>query len=420
MTGTRPARSVAEHAARAAVLLGPAQVESLPLRACLGRRLAAPVRAAADLPGFDNSAMDGYALRAVDLGPRGLPVAAHVPAGAEPGQLAPGTAHRIMTGAPLPAGADTVVPVELTDDGLDHVHILAPVSAGRHIRRRGEDVRAGEVVLRAGTLLEPTHLAAAAACGVSVLPVRRRPRVAVLSAGSELVGVGEPLRAGQAHDSNGTLLAAALSDAGADAELLPLVADRPEELGRLLDSRLDGIDLLVTSGGISAGDHEVVRETLAPGGVDFTRVALKPGGAQGLGRYRGTPVITLPGNPVACWVGFELFVRPAVAAVAGTPDRPRATARAATAFPVAAGRHTVVPAVLDPAAWTVAAVPAAGPHSHRALAEADCLVELAADATAAAAGDLVTVRLTSRAGSRRASGLGGPGARPRSAHGTPC
>jgi molybdopterin molybdotransferase len=364
--------------------------------------------------------MDGYALRVADLGPAGLPVAAHVPAGTAPGPLAPGTAQRIMTGAPLPAGADTVVPVELTDDGRDHVHVLGPVVAGRHIRRRGEDIRAGEVVLPAGTLLGPTHLAAAAACGVAALPVRRRLRVAVLSAGSELVAVGRDLRPGQAHDSNGTLLVTALREAGAEAVLLPLVADRPDELAGLLAGHLDGIDLLVTSGGISAGDHEVVRDALAPGGVVFTRVALKPGGAQGLGHYRGTPVITLPGNPVACWVGFELFVRPAVAAACGMPDRLRLTAVAASAYAAAPGRHTVVPSVLDHIAGTVTPVPAAGPHSHRALAAADCLVELDASGAGASPGDPVAVRATGPDDPCRAIAPGGHGARPRIVRGTPC
>jgi molybdopterin molybdotransferase len=363
--------------------------------------------------------MDGYALRIADLGPAGLPVVAHIPAGAPPGSLAPGTAQRIMTGAPLPVGTDTVVPVELTDDGHDHVHVLGPVVAGRHIRRRGEDIRAGEVVLPAGTLLGPTHLAAAAACGVAALPVRRRLRVAVLSAGSELVAAGRALRAGQAHDSNGTLLVTALREAGADAELLPLVADRPDELAELLARHLEGMDLLVTSGGISAGDHEVVRDTLAPDGVAFTPVALKPGGAQGLGHYHGTPVITLPGNPVACWVGFELFVRPAVAAITGMPDRPRRIARAGAAFTAAPGRHTVVPAVLDATASTVTPVPAAGPHSHRALAGTDCLVELDASGAGAVAGDPVVVRVTSQNGSSRAIAPGEHEARLRSVRGTP-
>jgi molybdopterin molybdotransferase len=409
-------RSVGEHAARAAALLAPAGTEALPLRACLGRRLAAAVHAVADLPGFDNSAMDGYALRVADLGPAGLPVAAHVPAGTVPGPLLPGTAQRIMTGAALPAGADTVVPVELTDDGPDHVHVRGPVVAGRHIRRRGEDIRAGEAVLPAGTVLGPTQLAAAAACGVAELPVRRRLRVAVLSAGTELVAAGRALRPGQIHDTNGTLLVNALREAGADAQPLPLVADRPDELARLLAGRLDGIDLLVSSGGISAGDHEVVRDTLGPGGVEFAAVALKPGGAQGLGRYRGTPVITLPGNPVACWVGFELFVRPAVTAACGLPDRTRHTARAAAAFVASPGKHTVVPAILDPAAGTVAPVPGAGPHSHRALAAADCFVRLDC---AAAVGDVVTVTLTGQEAASRATVPGAGAARRRSGHGTP-
>ncbi|MBW0126139.1 molybdopterin molybdotransferase MoeA [Pseudonocardia oceani] len=387
-------RDVAAHAARAAALVAPVGSETLPLAACAGRRLAADVHAVDDLPAFDNSAMDGYALRIGDLGPDGLPVTAHVPAGSVPAPLAPGTAQRVMTGAPLPEGADTIIPVELTDDGREHVRVLAPVTAGRHIRRRGDDIRTGDVVLRSGTALGPAQLAAAAGCGLAVLPVHRRLRVAVLSAGSELVGAGGRRGAGQTHDSNGVLLVAALRAAGADAEQLPIVPDSPAELAALLERHLDGIDLLVTSGGISAGDHEVVRDVLGPAGVEFGPVALRPGGAQGLGTHRGVPVITLPGNPVACWVGFELFVRPAVRAASKLPqDRVRRAARATVAFRASPGRHTVVPAVLDEQTGEVAPVPSAGSHSLRALAGANCLVEL--DGTGAAAGEQVTILPTS-------------------------
>ncbi|MGD9525264.1 molybdopterin molybdotransferase MoeA [Pseudonocardia sp.] len=390
--GGRSARRVAEHAALAAALLAPPEGLTVPLRACLGRQLVAPVRARRDMPAFDNSAMDGYALRFTDLGPTGLPVAGHIPAGAPLGTLVPGTAQRIMTGAPLPAGADTVVPVELTDNGRRHVRVDGPIEAGRHIRRRGEDVRAGETVLSAGIRLGPQHLAAAAACGVGELHVRRPLRVAVLSAGSELVGVGEDVRPGQTYDSNGTLLVAALGGCGVDVEPLPLVTDRPEDLAALLARRLDHFDLLVTSGGISAGDHEVVREVLAPGGVDFTAVGLKPGGAQGVGRYHGIPVIALPGNPLACWVGFELFVRPAISALCGVPGRPRLTARSSVALRAAPGRVTVVPSTLDVAAGVVSPVRTVGSHSFRALSAADCFVELDATGVAIAAGDVVPVR----------------------------
>lgn len=366
--GGRPA---AEHAELAAALVPAAGAELLALARCPGRRLAAAVRAGADLPAVDCSAMDGYALRVGELGPAGLPVVAHVPAGGSAAPLAPGTAQRIMTGAPLPPGADTVVPVELTDDGRAWVHVLAPVSPGRHVRRRGEDVRAGEVVLPAGTLLGPPHLAAAAACGLETLPVRRRLRVAVLSAGSELVTAGQACRPGQVPDTNAAMLVAGLTAAGADAHALPLVPDRPAELAALLAGHLPGVDLLVTSGGISAGDHEVVKDVLGPAGVDFARVALRPGGAQGLGTYRGVPVLCLPGNPVACWVGFALFLRPAL-----TGEHARAVARTRSHLRAAPGRTTVVPAVRDAVSGEVRAVESVGAHSYRTLAQADALVVL--------------------------------------------
>jgi molybdopterin molybdotransferase len=374
--GRRGARSVDDHAALAAALVPPSGTVQVELAVGAGRVLAGPLRAASDLPAFDNSAMDGYALRAADLGIGGLPVAAEIPAGhSGPPVLAPGTAHRIMTGAPLPRGADTVVPVEQTDGGRVVVRVTGPVTAGRHIRRRGEDIRAGEVVLAAGTRLGPAQLAVAAAAGAAVLPVHRTLRVGVLSAGSELVAAGRGRGPGQVHDTNGLLLAAALTEAGAHAVALPLVADRPAELAAVLDRHLGALDVLVTSGGISAGDHEVVKDALGPRGVDFLHVALKPGGAQGIGRLDGTPVIALPGNPVACWVSFELFVRPAVRAAMGLPPhRTRRTVRSAVSLRPRAGRREYVPAVLD--GGEARPVDAVGPHSYRALAGANCLIEL--------------------------------------------
>jgi molybdopterin molybdotransferase len=309
---------VAEHARRVAALLAPTPVVHRPPGECAGRALAEPVRSGTDLPRFDTSAMDGFAVRAADA-PAVLPVTGTVAAGARHlPVLAPGTAVRIMTGAPLPPGADAVVPVERVRSTADLVELPA-VAPGAHVRRRGEDVAAGDVVLPTGTVLGPGRIAAALAAGAGTLAVHRRITVLVLSAGSELAAPGEPCGPGRVPDTNGAMLCAAVVAAGGTARQLPLVPDRPDDLARLLLPALAGADLLLTSGGISAGDHEVVKDVLGPAGVDFLRVAVKPGGPQGLGRVGGVPVVCLPGNPVACWVSFELFVRPALCAAMGLP-----------------------------------------------------------------------------------------------------
>ncbi|GEL16580.1 molybdopterin molybdenumtransferase [Pseudonocardia asaccharolytica DSM 44247 = NBRC 16224] len=428
------ARSVAEHAALAAALVGPSGVERRALGSCAGRVLAEPVHAMDDLPAFDNSAMNGYALRVADIDTAGMPVAAEIPAGhGVPPPLAPGTAHRIMTGAPLPRGADSVVPVGLTDGGRDIVRVTGPGRSPRAgtSRRRGEGIAAGEVVLPAGTRMGPAQLAAAAAADATALAVHRRLRVGVLSAGSELEAVGRTRRHGQIHDTNGILLVTALAEAGAQPVQLPLVADRPGELAALLARYLGELDLLVTSGGISAGDHEVVKDTLGPRGVGFGHLALKPGGAQGLGILDGTPVIALPGNPVACWVSFELFVRPAVRAAMGLPaGRPRRSVRSGVALRSRAGRWEYVPTVLDDAVDEARPVDAPGPHSYRALAGVNCLREFDASGRGARAGDPVDVLLLAtgeeeplvRAGERPSpsSAAGAHWVRSRSARGTAC
>lgn len=323
--------TVAEHQAAVLALVAPLPATSVAIADAAGHVLAQDVTSVQALPRWDNSAMDGYAVRAADVvgaqpdAPVTLVVLADLAAGsdAEP-EVRPGTAARIMTGAPVPPGADSVVPVEQTDGGTQTVQLRAPAPLGAHVRRAGEDVVAGQVVLTAGTLLGPAQVAAAASVGGAEVVVHRRPRVAVLSTGSELVEPGTALRRGQIPDSNSYLLAAAVQAAGCDVVRLGAVPDDGPALRALLD-RLDGaVDAIVTSGGVSMGAYDVVKEVLADdAGMSFVRVAMQPGKPQGLGRLAGgTPVVALPGNPVSAFVSFEVFVRPALLRMRGLPAEP--------------------------------------------------------------------------------------------------
>ena len=408
----RATRSVEEHRAAVAELLDPLPTEQVALGDARGRVLADDLVAGVALPPFDNSAMDGYAVRAADIAgasdddPAVLPVAADIPAGrTDVPALGPGTAHRIMTGAPLPAGADTIVQVEHTDAGADRVRIFRAPGLGTSVRRAGEDVVAGAVVLPAGTVLGAAQIGVVAAVGVATVPVRRRPTVLVLSTGSELVAPGTPLRPGQIYESNGPMLAAAVQDAGGVAELLRFVPDDVAHLQRVLDERLAAgtVDLVLTSGGISAGAYEVVKEGLADRGVEFVKVAMQPGGPQGVGRVDGVGVVALPGNPVSSHVSFEVFVRPVLRAALGHPHpgRPRVTAALGAPLTSTPGRRQFRRGMLDavdgPASrregTTVREI--GGPPSHllAALARADCFFVVPEEVTELAAGAPVEVWL---------------------------
>lgn len=325
-------RSVAEHVAAAIGLVRPLPATDVALAEGLGLVLAAPVVARIDSPPFDNSAMDGFAVRRADVdhATRAAPVTLRVTGESVAGsQSAPtvtaGCAVRVMTGAPLPAGADLVVPVELTTARFDMfaaidaddaaVEVFAHTPGRTHIRGRGEDVVAGQVVMEAGVLLGPSQLAAAASVGISHVSVTRRPVVAILATGDELVTPGQPLGPGQIYDSNSVVLAASVRRAGAVPRVLNRVGDTPAGLLAALAEA--EADLIVTSGGVSAGVYDVVKGALAGGGVEFVKVSMQPGKPQGIGAVNGTPIACLPGNPVSSLVSFEVIVAPMVRVLRG-------------------------------------------------------------------------------------------------------
>jgi len=388
-------RTVEDHRTAVAELLGPMPVQILPLAQARGLVLAQDVASLTALPPFDNSAMDGYAVRAADLSsvPTTLPVADDIPAGrTSVSPLEPGTAQRIMTGALLPPGADAIVPVEHTDARADKVRIDTAPSPGAHLRSIGEDIAAGQVALRAGTVLYPAHLGLAAAIGHAGLPVYRRLRVVVLSTGSELVEPGTTLQPGQIFESNTALLCAAIEEAGAQARAVHFVPDDVAQFLDAVERETADADLLVTSGGVSAGAYEVVKDAFSDlGTVTFAKVAMQPGGPQGWGRVGDVPVVTLPGNPVSAFVSFEVFLRPALRAAMRLPvaDRPRIQARLVADVVSPAGKRQFLRGFL--AGGEASQVGGPGSHLLAHLARANCLVVIPEDAEQLAAGTVVEV-----------------------------
>ena len=295
--------------------------ENVPIAEAGGRVSSQDVRARVDLPPFASSAMDGFAVRAADL-PGSLRIAGESAAGRPfGGQLGPGSAVAISTGAVVPEDADAVVPIENVSVTDNAVTISKSVEPGAHVRPRGGDVTSGEVVVPAGVRLTPARLAAAAASGVAELSCARRPRVAVLATGSELVDPGGSLRPGQIYETNSLMLSTAAAGVGAEVVLQPSVADDEEALRETLERGL-AADVLVTSGGVSVGEHDLVRAVELELGVEevFWRVAMKPGKPVSFGVRGETLVFGLPGNPVSALVGCELFVKPALRALQGLAD----------------------------------------------------------------------------------------------------
>jgi molybdopterin molybdotransferase len=295
--------------------LGP---EPVALRAAAGRVLAEDARAVVDLPPFSSSAMDGFAVRSEDT-PGRLPVVARIPAGRPaPRELAAGEAMGIATGGVVPAGADSVIPLEHVVDHDNEVEIPESAVHGDNVRLRGGDVVKGEVVVPRGTRLRAAQIGALAAAGLEGALVARRPSVAVLATGTELRSPGEPLGPGEIYEANGALLAAALASAGADVEMMPAVADDESSHRAALERGL-AADVLVTSGGVSVGPHDLVRRILGELGVEevFWGVAVKPGKPLAFGVRGSTLIFGLPGNPVSSLVGAEVFVGPALLALQG-------------------------------------------------------------------------------------------------------
>ncbi|MFF9059999.1 gephyrin-like molybdotransferase Glp [Streptomyces sp. NPDC101213] len=423
--------SVDEHLEDILAAVRPLEPIELRLPDAQGCVLVEDVTVPLSLPPFDNSSMDGYAVRVADVAgaseeyPAVLEVVGDVAAG-QAGLLhvGPGQAARIMTGAPLPSGAEAVVPVEWTDGGLGEGPVdgmrarsLAPEQASgqvrvhrsaearAHVRAKGSDVRAGDRALEAGTVLGPPQIALLAAVGRGTARVRPRPRVVVLSTGSELVQPGEELREGQIYDSNSFALTAAARDAGAIAYRVGAVADDAETLRSTIEDQLVRADLVVTTGGVSVGAYDVVKEALshvgdedeAGSGIDFRKLAMQPGKPQGFGSIGPdhTPLLALPGNPVSSYVSFELFVRPAIRTLMGLTDVHRPTTRAKLvadrALSSPKGRRQFLRATC--AGGTVRPVGGAGSHLVAALAHADSLIVVPEDVESVEPGSEVEVVL---------------------------
>ncbi|MFE8008970.1 gephyrin-like molybdotransferase Glp [Streptomyces sp. NPDC057418] len=428
--------SVDEHLDDILAAVRPLEPIELQLPDAQGCVLVEDVLVEVALPPFDNSSMDGYAVRISDVEgaseefPAVLTVVGDVAAGdgglADGRSVGPGEAARIMTGAPLPAGAEAVVPVEWTDGGTGggpadamrahsdapegasgEVRVHRPVEAGAHVRVRGSDVQPGALALRAGSVVGPAQIGLLAAIGRSTVKVRPRPRVVVLSTGSELVQPGEELTGGRIYDSNSFALTAAARDAGAIAYRVPAVADDAETLRATIEDQLIRADIVVTTGGVSVGAYDVVKEALSsvgdedePGsGIDFRKLAMQPGKPQGFGAIGPdhTPLLALPGNPVSSYVSFELFVRPAIRALMGLDDVHRPTVRASLdvdkALTSPAGKRQFLRGTYDAQSGTVTPVGGPGSHLIAALAQADALIVLPEDVTSAEPGTQTQVIL---------------------------
>lgn len=396
-------RSVAGHLAAVTALLAPLAAESraevLPLRAALGRALVHDIAAPVSLPPFANSQMDGYAVRSADLhdGGTDLRVAPPVPAGSRPPALLPGTAAPIMTGAMLPDGADAVVPIEraVPDSfpaaGSEASVTLPAVPAGTFVRPAGSDIAAGGRALAARTHLGPAQLGLLAALGRADVEVYKAVTVLLVTTGDEVVEPGRELPDGKIYDANGTLLEAAMAQAGIDVRRTGISTDEPEELRKLLRATSTEADLIVTTGGVSKGAYEVVRQSMEDQPVDFLHVAMQPGGPQGIGTFDGVPFLGFPGNPVSCLVSFEMFLRPALSALLGAPA-PRAPlcARLDHGLSSPERKHQVRRGNLQPDG-TVRLEGGEGSHLIHALAGSNALVHVPEGVTELAAGDEVEV-----------------------------
>lgn len=377
--------------------LEPLELSLLEAHGCV---LAQDVVAREDVPGFANSAMDGYAVRSDGAGDGAqLKIVGEVAAGsASDRRVEPGEAMGIMTGAPLPPGADAVVPIEEVAEQGDNVLIRSAPRPGAHVRPAGESVRAGETVLTAGRMLGAADVGMLAACGTGFVRMHPRPRVAVISTGNELVEPGRPLGPGQIRDSNSYTLVAAAREAGAMSYRQMFVRDDRRALAEAFEGALATSDMLVVSGGVSAGRYDFVKRVLAEmGDVTFRKVAVKPGMPQAFGFVRDVPCFGLPGNPVSAFVSFEIFVRPAIRRLQGRADvnRPRVSARLEE--PLSSSPHRVefvrVRLRRGEDGWRAVSTGEQGSGILRSAVEADGLAEIGVGRDHVAAGEIVVVHL---------------------------
>ncbi len=402
--------TVEDHLERILRAVGPLEAYDQPVVESLGLPLHENLIAPIDLPRFDNSAMDGYAIRAEDVvgasaaGPVVLPVVGEIHAGgAKPFAITAGTAVKIMTGAPVPRGADAVVPFEQTNRGSASVEVHAAVPAGANIRLAGSDVQAGDLVLPAGTVLGPREIGLVASLGASRVRARPRPRVVVLSTGNELREPGTHLEYDSIYDGNSYMLAAAVRSAGAIAYRVGAVADDPRTFKEALSEQLVRADLVITTGGVSEGEKDIVKQVLSElGTVQFDKVAMQPGKPQGFGTVfeEETPIITLPGNPVSAYVSFDVFVLPAIRRMMGrTPyRRPMVHAVLASDIESKAGIRQYVRGFFEVTHRGAKVTPIQGHESHRigALSQANALIVAGEDETALHMGDTVRTYVLDR------------------------
>jgi len=407
LNSDKPLKKVDQHLADILSTIEPIAPLDLQLLDAHGCMLAEAVISEVDLPPFDNSSMDGYAVRVADVAgasdasPAKLPVVGDIAAGSNTGiSIQPGFTARIMTGAAVPPGADAIVQLEWTDAG---VAISKAASVGANIRRRGEDVKVGDLVLDVGTRLGPGQLGLLAAVGRDRVKVRPRPRVVILSTGTELVEPGQPAGSGQIHESNSYILTTAAREAGAIAFRVGIVKDDPRLLLDTIEDQLIRADLVMTSGGVSVGAYDVVKEVLSRlGTVTFEQIAMQPGKPQGFGTVGpdSTPIITLPGNPVSAFVSFEVFVRPMIRRMLGveTLERPVVSAKCLGGLTSPAGRRQYARGWLDVEDGHYVVTPIGGQGSHLVgdLAHSNSLIVVAEDVTQVADGAAVDVMVLER------------------------
>ncbi len=432
-----PLTSVEAHLAEILGTIRALAPTELSLGDALGLVLAEDVAAASALPSFDNSSMDGYAVHVEDVAaateenPVTLPVVAEVAAGDTGAYaLSPGTSIRIMTGAMLPHGTEAIVPVEWTDGGSARVTIRAKADYGNAIRLAGGDAKAGEVLVTEGTRLRPMHIAVIAAAGRGTVLVRPRPRVVVLSTGSELAEPGTPIIPGRIWDSNSFMIAAAAREAGCLAYRQAIVPDHPDEVLSAIEDQLVRADLMITTGGVSmGGEHDVVKAALQQlGTIRFRKVAMQPGMPQGFGtiamapavaqeetkrrRFRRdaydtgpesaavaagkneqVPIFTLPGNPVSAYVSFQVFARPALGALQAYDGLGQEQVQAELSGPLRSppGRRSFMRGVLDRSTGRVTPLTGQGSHQVATLGKANALVIVPEGAAAMAAGETADV-----------------------------